>query len=170
MNKGPTFNLQKAEITLSNGEQLNPKELQKKAVLIVNIATQCGYTPQLQALQKLSDQYASKGLLVIGVPSNEFGGQTPESDEKVEAFCKLNYGVTFPITKKTKVKQPDAGTFFEGILSSVKQKTAGFDTVQWNFEKFLFNSKGEFEQSFRSSADPLGAEIKTSIEKLLGSP
>ena len=96
-----------------------------KVTLVINIASQCGYTPQLKGLQSLYEKYQSKNLILVGVPSNEFGGQTPEGDEEMKKFCELNYGVKFPILKKSIVKGPKKSPLFNYLVGQSKMKSDG---------------------------------------------
>ncbi|MBH47219.1 MAG: glutathione peroxidase [Halobacteriovorax sp.] len=148
------------ELKSARGKDL---KISKGPVLVVNIATRCGYTPQLDELEKLSQTYAKKGLTVIGIPSNDFGGQTPESDEDVAKFCKLNYGVSFPITKKTIVSGSEKVELYKKLIKSSKET----QDIQWNFEKFLISSDGSVVQRFSSTIKPESKEIKAAIDKLL---
>ena len=138
-----------------------------KAVLVVNIATRCGYTGQLDGLQKLYAANKNKNFVIVGVPSNEFGGQSPESDEGVAKFCRLKYGVEFPITKKASVlkgmKSKDPRNVF--LDNALAQSSDG--EIRWNFEKFLLDSKGKLIKRFRSGVTPSSAELKKEIAKLL---
>lgn len=139
--------------------EASPKLLHSndKAILFVNIATRCGYTPQLEGLEALYQKYKDKGLKIIGIPTNDFGSQTPESNEKVASFCRLKYGVSFPITKKAKVSDPLIIT----ILKEAKR-----EKIKWNFEKFLFSKNGKFEKHFESSVEPLSSELDNELKKL----
>jgi len=120
-----------------------------KAVLIVNIATKCGYTAQLEGLEEIYQKYKNQGLTVIGVPSNDFGGQTPESNEEVVKFCKLNYGVTFPLTQKTIVKGDKKSALYK-YLTGLTDNTE----ISWNFTKFLFDKKGKLVNRYSSVVAP----------------
>ncbi|MCH2534041.1 MAG: redoxin domain-containing protein [Bdellovibrionales bacterium] len=131
-----------------------------KAYLVVNIATRCGYTGQLGGLEKLYQKYKEKGLVVIGFPSNDFGGQTPEVEGEVKKFCKLNYGVSFPLTSKYSVKGSKASPLFKKLISASSKEEIG-----WNFEKFLINSKGIVVKRYKSSHKP--KSIGPDIDKLL---
>tara|TARA_R110000868_G_scaffold117600_15_gene312558 strand:+ start:62330 stop:62848 length:519 start_codon:yes stop_codon:yes gene_type:complete len=148
------------EMKSARGKEL---KISKGPVLVVNIATRCGYTPQLDELEKLSQTYAKKGLSIIGIPSNDFGGQTPESDEDVAKFCKLNYGVSFPITRKAVVSGSDKIELYKKLIKNSKES----QDIQWNFEKFLISSDGSVVQRFSSSVKPESSELKAAIDKLL---
>lgn len=150
------------EYIASDGTPTSLKKFSGKAVLIVNIATRCGYTPQLKDLQDLHLKYQEKGLVIVGLPANEFGGQTPESNSEVTEFCKLNYGVTFPLSKKMIVKGADSHPLAIFLNQQAKQ-----ESIKWNFEKFLFDRKGQFKLHAPSGTKPLSPEFIQSIEAVL---
>tara|TARA_Y100000385_G_C13028436_1_gene609567 strand:+ start:488 stop:991 length:504 start_codon:yes stop_codon:yes gene_type:complete len=157
-----SFNIFAQDLMKSSGGKISLKDFKGKPILVVNIATQCGYTKQLENLQKLHKKYESKGLVVIGVPSNDFGGQTPESDIEVKKFCKLNYGATYTIAKKTTVKGKKKDSFFQSLIDQ-----DGGKEISWNFEKFLLGKDGKLLKRFRSSVKPDSKEITSEIEKML---
>lgn len=132
------------------------------ALLVVNIATKCGYTGQLDGLESLYKKYKDKGFMIVGIPSNSFGGQTPEKNEEVANFCRLKYGVSFPVTEKKSFKGEDQSLEAKRLL-----KLADRESVAWNFEKFLFNKKGEFVKWFPSKTEPESKELESEIKKLL---
>jgi glutathione peroxidase len=134
-----------------------------KPVLITNIATQCGYTPQLEGLESVYKKFKGKGLVVIGIPSNDFGGQTPEDEEGVKKFCKINYGVSFPLTAKTVVKGDKKHPLISHLLSQSDNK----DEIAWNFEKFLLDKEGKVVGRYKSSVKPESKEITEKITSLL---
>lgn len=143
----------------AKGEEIDFSKYKGKPVLLVNIATKCGYTPQLEGLEKLSEKYAGK-LTLVGVPSNDFGGQTPETNEKVAEFCKLNYGVSFPLTAKSKVKGEDKSSLYKFLVSDGSE-------VEWNFEKFLVGEDGKVLKRFKSNVKPMSDELTAEIEKAI---
>jgi glutathione peroxidase len=145
------------------GKETNLKKYKDHVVLIVNIATKCGYTPQLKGLESLYQKYKSKNLVVIGIPSNDFGGQTPENEEGVKEFCKLNYGVSFPLTTKLSVKGENKAAFIQTLLNATDDKKE----ISWNFEKFLINKKGQLVKRFASAVKPQDKELINEIESLL---
>lgn len=153
------------KITIIDGKKKETTlgEYKGRPILLVNIATQCGYTKQLDGLEKIYAKYKDKGLVVLGIPSNDFGGQTPEQDADVKKFCKLRYGVTFPLTTKQVVKGDNKLPLIQKLI------TAGgsSEEISWNFEKFLINKKGELAARFKSSVEPQSAELVTAIEKAL---
>ena len=140
-----------------------PIDFGKGAVLVVNIATQCGYTPQLDELEKLHQNYKDKGLTVIGIPSNDFGGQTPESDEEVAKFCKLNYGASFQISKKHVVTGDEKLPLVKKLIDASNSK----NEIKWNFEKFLISKDGKVVQRFSSSVTPDSKELLSKIDAAL---
>lgn len=133
-----------------------------KKILLVNVASECGFTPQYEKLQKLHEQYGHK-VTVIGFPANNFGGQEPGSDEEIGAFCKKNYGVTFLMMSKISVKGPDMAPLYKW-LSDKSLNGWNDKSPSWNFCKYLVNEKGELLNFFGSSVDPLGKEIIHAIE------
>lgn len=153
------------KITIIDGskKETTLEEYKGKSILLVNIATQCGYTKQLDGLEKLYSKYKDKGLVIIGIPSNDFGGQTPEQDADVKKFCKLRYGVTFPLTTKQVVKGEKKHPLIAKLITADGQSSE----IGWNFEKFLVNKKGEFAGRFKSSVEPMSDELVKSIEATL---
>ena len=145
------------------GEKLALSQYKGKPVLLVNIATKCGYTPQLEGLEKVYQKYQKKGLVVLGIPSNDFGGQTPEKESDVKKFCKLNYGVTFPLTAKTVVKGDKRHPLISSLLSQAKNKK----DIGWNFEKFLIDKNGQLVDRFQSSVKPEDTSFQQKIESVL---
>jgi glutathione peroxidase len=143
-----------------NGEQVNLKTYKNKVVLIVNTASECGFTPQYKDLQELYETYGEQGLVVLGFPCNQFGGQEPGTAAEVETFCSLNFGVTFPLFEKVDVKGPDADPLFQYLT----EQTGG--EIKWNFTKFLIDRQGQVVKQYDSAEKPL--EISPEIEKLLG--
>lgn len=150
------------ELLDHNRKKLSLNTFGGKVILITNIATKCGYTHQLDDLEKLYSKYKTKGLMIIGIPSNDFGGQTPETNEGVAKFCRLKYGVEFPITEKMRVIGKEKGEIFK-FLKTLNQNT----DISWNFEKFLFDKNGNFVSHFTSSEKPLDGLLEKEISKLL---
>lgn len=150
-------------LTTIEGQKTTLEQYKGKPLLIVNIATHCGYTPQLTGLERLYQKYKSKGLVVIGVPSNEFGGQTPENEKEVKSFCQLHHGVTFPLTSKTTVLGDKKSPLIEWLLKNALEH----QEIAWNFEKFLINKNGQIEGRFKSSVKPEDTQFITAIEKIL---
>jgi glutathione peroxidase len=132
-----------------------------KTVLVVNVASQCGYTPQYAGLEALYKKYKDKGLVVVGVPANNFGAQEPGSNEEIKQFCTRKYSVTFPMMAKVSVKGSDMTPLY-GYLTTAK----GGD-VRWNFTKFLVGKDGRVLQRFESGVAPDAAELTAAIEAAL---
>lgn len=151
-------------LKLIKGKELSASDLKGKVVVITNIATQCGYTDQLDDLEALYQQYKDKGLVMIGVPSNDFGGQTPESDQEVAKFCKINYGVTFPLMTKQVVKGENKIPLIERLLAAQGGKS---EEIKWNFEKFVIGKNGQLLGRFKSDVKPMSTSVKSLIEKNL---
>lgn len=147
------------------GEPFYFKQLKGKAVLIVNVASKCGFTPQYKELQELYDKYNERGLEIIGFPCNQFGHQEPGGDEEINQFCKSNYGVTFPVLKKIDVNGQETDPVYQ-YLKSQKYGWFGIKGIKWNFEKFLVDKQGKVVQRYSSLTKPLSLE-KT-IGELLG--
>ena len=146
------------DFTVKNkkGESVSLAEYKGKVVLIVNIATKCGFTPQLKGLEELWNTYQDKGLVILGFPCNQFANQNPGSDNQTQEFCSLNYGVTFPILKKINVNGNDADPLYKWL----KSKKGGilWSAIKWNFTKFLINKNGEVVHRFAPTASPLSLE------------
>lgn len=139
--------------------------LKGKVVLIVNTASKCGFTPQYEGLQKLYDTYKDKGLVVIGFPCNQFGGQEPDGEAKIEEFCQLNYGVSFPMMSKVDVNGKATHPVFVFLKDSPNGGGLLGDGIKWNFTKFLVDSQGEVMNRYAPQTKP--EELAKDIEKLL---
>ena len=133
-----------------------------KPLLIINIATRCGYTGQLDDIEKLYKKYKDQGLTIIGIPSNDFGGQTPESDKEVVEMCRVKYGASFPISTKSVVLGDKKTPLIDFIV-----KASGGGEIKWNFEKFLFDKNGIFVKRFDSATLPLKSDLEAEIKKVL---
>lgn len=134
-----------------------------KAVLFVNTASRCGYTPQFEGLQKVYDKYKAKGFEIVGFPTNDFRQEDMEG-EKIAEFCKLNYGVKFTMLKKGHVNGPKRHPLYSYLI---KNSSAPFEDVSWNFEKFLVDKSGKVVGRFKSGIGPDSSELIKSIEKTL---
>jgi glutathione peroxidase len=135
-----------------------------KVVLIVNTASACGFTPQFAGLEKLWADYKDRGLVVIGFPSNEFGGQDPGSDGEIASFCEMNYGVSFPMMGKVKVNGKDAHPLWQW-LKGEKPGLLGTEGIKWNFTKFLVGRDGQVVKRYAPNDTP--ESLRTDIEKAL---
>jgi glutathione peroxidase len=134
-----------------------------KAILVVNTASECGYTPQYTGLQALWRKYRDRGLVVLGVPSNDFGGQEPGSEAAIKTFCEKNYGVDFPLTAKVATGGAGAHAFYRRIAEEVGEAAP----PKWNFHKYLFGADGELVDSYSSSVAPESARLTKDIEAAL---
>ena len=146
-----------------------PVEMSKydgKVLLVVNVASKCGYTSQYSGMQEVYAKYKEKGFEVLGFPCNQFGGQEPGSNKDIQEFCSSKYKVTFDMFDKIDVNGANASPFYKQ-LTAVETKPKGAGKVGWNFEKFLINKKGEVVARFPSSAAPEGKEVTAAIEKAL---
>ena len=148
-----------------NGESVDLSTYRGKAMFIVNTASRCGYTPQYADLQALHEKYADRGLVVVGFPSNDFGGQEPGDSEQIATFCKRNYGVTFPMMAKVHAKVPDKAPIYRTLTEETAEGIRG--EVRWNFTKFLVDAEGNVVQRFESSAKPMSDEVTQAIEAAL---
>jgi glutathione peroxidase len=138
-------------------------DFKNKVILIVNTASKCGFTKQYESLEKLHNKYKDQGLVIIGVPSADFGGQEFSSNQEIQNFCKFNYGVSFLMTQKEIVSGKDAHPFYK----FASQTLGGLSAPKWNFHKFLINKKGQVIDYFISSTDPLSEKITKAIESEL---
>ncbi|KAK6458303.1 thioredoxin-like protein [Scheffersomyces xylosifermentans] len=139
-------------------------ELKGKVVLIVNVASKCGFTPQYKELEELNKKYADKDVQILGFPCNQFGGQEPGSAEEIASFCSLNYGVTFPVLGKIDVNGDKADPVYK-FLKEQKAGVLGLTRIKWNFEKFLIDKKGNVVERFSSLTKP--SSIAPKIDELL---
>ena len=146
-----------------NGQQLNLEKYKDKTILLVNVASKCGFTKQYTGLQELYEKYQEKGFVVIGIPSNQFGGQEPGSNEEIKDFCETNFNITFPMTDKVDVK----GDNLHEIYSWAKENHGKSTIPKWNFHKILINKNGEVQNTFNSFTEPLSKKIIKEIESIL---
>ncbi|WP_417378379.1 glutathione peroxidase [Gimesia sp.] len=146
-----------------DGKEVNLSKYKDKVLLIVNTASKCGATPQYKDLQALHEKYKDQGLVVLGFPCNQFGGQEPGTAVQISEFCSKNYGVTFDMFNKIDVKGEDADALYQYLTSKkANPKTAG--PVKWNFEKFLISRDGDIAARFRTRDNPQSEEVTTAIE------
>ena len=151
------------EIESITGEKINLSKYKNKPILLVNVASQCGFTKQYEDLQNLWEKYQDKGLIVIGLPSNQFGGQEPGSNEDIKKFCETNFNINFLITDKYEVKGKNA----HPIYVWAKKNFGNSAVPKWNFHKILINKDGKVEDTFSSFVDPMSKKITKKIENLL---
>ena len=150
------------QIESINGEIINFKEYENKVVLLVNTASYCGFTKQYDDLQKLWDQYKSKGLIVLGVPSNSFN-QEKKKNSEIKKFCEVNFNINFPLTTLTEVKGNNAHEIFKWA----KENHGKSAIPKWNFHKLLINKMGKIEETYSSLTKPNSKKIISRIESLL---
>jgi glutathione peroxidase len=146
-----------------NNKVVNLSDFKGKIILLVNVASKCGFTKQYTGLQELYEKYKDNGFVVLGVPSNQFGGQEPGTNDEIKNFCETNFNITFPITDKVDVKGDNAHTLYKWA-----KKNYGNSTVpKWNFHKILINKDGKVHDTFSSFTEPLSEKIKKKIESIL---
>lgn len=153
-------------LTTLDGRPTTLAELADGAVLIVNVASKCGLTPQYTALEQLAKDYRDRGLTVVGVPCNQFMGQEPGTAEEIQTFCSTNYGVTFPLLEKTDVNGAGRHPLY-AELTRVADDSGESGDVQWNFEKFLVAPDGNVVKRFRPRTVPDDPEVISAIEDVL---
>ncbi|AMX83544.1 glutathione peroxidase [Geobacillus subterraneus] len=146
------------------GEEQPLSAYRGHVLLIVNTASRCGFTPQYQELQQLYDEYQNRGFVVLGFPCNQFGGQEPGTEEEIEQFCQLNYGVTFPLFAKVDVNGGNAHPLFQ-YLKEQAPGALGTKAIKWNFTKFLVDRSGQVVARFAPQTKP--SELKEEMEQLL---
>ena len=146
-----------------NDNEIELSQYKNKVVLIVNVASKCGFTKQYDDLQELYELYKNKGLVVLGIPSNQFGGQEPGSEKEIKDFCETNFNITFPMTSKYNVKGDKA----HPIYLWAKQTYGNSSVPKWNFHKILINKQGKIEDTFASFTGPMSKKIIKKIEKIL---
>ncbi len=138
-----------------------------RVLLFVNVASKCGYTPQYEGLQALYSKYKDQGLLVVGAPCNQFGGQEPGSKEEIASFCQIHYGVDFPILDKADVNGPGRSPLYQWLLAN---EPGGGKPIKWNFEKFLVDRSGAVTHRFGSGIAPQDPGLVAAIEAALAAP
>ncbi len=158
-------NIYQYSMTTLSGEEVELSQFKGDLLLIVNTASECGYTPQYQELQSLYEKYSSQNVKVLGFPANNFGGQEPGTDEEIAQFCELNYGVTFPMFSKVSVKGEDQHPLFRYLTSLDNPDFTG--DINWNFEKFLIDRNGNLVRRFRSNVTPMSDQLISALENEL---
>jgi glutathione peroxidase len=149
-----------------DGEAVSLCKYQGNVVLVVNVASKCGYTPQYDGLEALNKKYRDRGLRILGFPSNDFGAQEPGSEADIKEFCRLNYGVTFDMFSKVAVKGEAKDPLYAYLTSGGgNQALAG--EVKWNFQKYLIDRNGNLVAVFPSKVEPMSEELTAAVEKLL---
>ena len=145
------------------GDSIDFSKHKNKAILLVNVASKCGFTNQYTDLQKLWDTYRDEGLLVVGFPSNQFGGQEPESNLDIKKFCETNFNINFPMTAKIDVKGENATPIYKWA----KENYGNAAVPKWNFYKILINNDGTIFNTYSSITKPLSSKLITDIEKII---
>jgi glutathione peroxidase len=146
-----------------NEETFALEKFKNKTVLLVNVASNCGFTKQYTELQELYEKYSEKGLVVLGVPSNQFGGQEPGSNNEIKDFCETNFNITFPMTTKIDVKGDNA----HPIYLWAKENYGNAAVPKWNFHKILINRQGKIEDTYSSFTKPMSKKLTSKIEEIL---
>ncbi len=159
-------NIYDLKLTSIDGQPIELSKYKGKVLLIVNVASECGMTPQYEGLQALHEKYKEKGLAVLGMPCNQFGAQEPGSNQEIKAFCTSSYKVTFDMFSKIEVKGKEASPLYKQ-LTILDTKPQGAGPVGWNFEKFLVSRKGDVIARFGSSVEPDSPDLVEAISKAL---
>jgi len=154
------------DIAALDGVPLDLGTYRGRSVLVVNVASKCGLTPQYTGLEALQKRYADRGFTVLGVPCNQFAGQEPGSAEEIQTFCSINYGVTFPLTEKVDVNGADRHPLYEQLVA-VEDADGKAGDITWNFEKFLVSPAGEVVGRFRPQVEPESDQVTEAIERTL---
>lgn len=154
------------DLTLIDGQPLSREELDGKAVLVVNVASRCGLTPQYEGLERLQQHYGGAGFTVLGVPCNQFAGQEPGTPEEIQEFCSTTYGTTFPLTEKLDVNGQHSHPLYQWLTAAPDADGAAGE-VQWNFEKFLLSPAGEIVARFRPTVEPQDERVISAIKSVL---
>ena len=146
-----------------DGTNLNLSEYKNKVIVVVNVASQCGFTSQYEDMQKIWEKYQEKGVVLIGVPSNDFGNQEPGSNKEIKNFCEAKFGITFPITEKVTVKGDKAHPFFLWA----KESHGSSAVPKWNFHKIIIDKNGKVADTFSSITNPSSKKFIKVLEKLI---
>jgi glutathione peroxidase len=153
-------------LTGIDGQRIDPALLDGKAVLVVNVASRCGLTPQYEGLERLQERYGADGFMVLGVPCNQFAGQEPGTPEEIQEFCSTTYGASFPLTEKLEVNGRHRHPLYDR-LTAVADADGRAGEVEWNFEKFLLSPTGEVVGRFRPQVEPEDDQVIRAIERVL---
>jgi glutathione peroxidase len=141
-----------------NGKTFDFASLKGKKILVVNTASKCGYTPQYEQLEAIYKKYKGENFVIVGFPANNFGSQEPGTNAEIATFCQANYGVTFPMMSKVSVKGSDMNEVYQFLTKKTKNGLKD-SNVEWNFQKYLLNEKGELEQVYLSGIEPTDIKI-----------
>lgn len=158
-------NLHSIPLTMNDGTEASFGDFKGKTVMVVNVASKCGYTPQYGGLEKLYQKYSAQGFVVLGVPSNQFMSQEPGTDEDIQSFCSTTYDVTFPLTRKADVRGKNQHPLYSQLTKFKNGILPGL--VKWNFEKFLVNQEGTVVARFAPTVEPESDEVVNAIEDAL---
>ncbi len=153
------------EVTSLEGEPVDLADFRGSVMLVVNTASKCGYTPQYAGLEELYQRYRDRGLVVIGFPSNDFANQEPGTAEEIASFCRLNYGVSFPMMAKVATTGPDRSPVYATLTERTPEGIRG--EIRWNFTKFLVDREGRVVARFEPKVEPLSDELVSAVERLL---
>src|SRR5580698_6965385 len=153
-------------ISSIDGQQVSLDSYKGKVVLLVNVASRCGFTPQYTALESTYEKYKSRGLVIVGIPANNFAGQEPGTNEEIKTFCTKKYNVSFPMMSKLSVKGDDKTPLYQFLTSKSEDPKFGGD-IQWNFTKFLFDRNGNPVARFEPAVKPDSPEVAAAIESAL---
>ncbi|MGO4454558.1 glutathione peroxidase [Arthrobacter sp. RAF14] len=156
------------DLTMNDGAESSFGRFRGKAVLVVNVASKCGYTPQYDGLQRLYERFRDQGLEILGVPCNQFAGQEPGDDAEIAEFCRLNFGVSFPLTAKAKVRGKEQHPLYQELTRFKHPLLPGL--IKWNFEKFLIGRDGEILERFGFRTEPEDADLIAAVEAALAAP
>ena len=162
MSASPLYDI---PLTLIDGTPTTFGRFAGKTVLVVNVASKCGFTPQYAGLEALYRRFADDGLVILGLPCNQFMGEEPGTEEDIQQFCELNFGVTFPLTAKVDVRGKHQHPLYAELTKFKKGVLPGL--IKWNFEKFLVNSDGVIVDRFASTVEPESAQLVAAIEQSL---
>lgn len=156
------------DFTLKNvsGKDVKLDEFRGKVVMLVNVASKCGYTPQYDGLEKIYERYKNQGFVILGFPANNFGGQEPGTNAEIKDFCRLNYGVTFPVFSKISVKGEDKHPLYK-YLTEKETNPEFAGEIKWNFNKFLLGKDGKIVARFDSADEPESEKVTQAIEHAL---
>ena len=154
-------------INALDGSPTDLHDLDGKAVLVVNVASKCGLTPQYTGLEEIHERYAGRGFSVLGVPCNQFGGQEPGTAEEIATFCSGSYGVTFPMTEKVEVNGDGRHALYQQLVEVPDSDDGHTGDIRWNFEKFLVAPGGEIVARFNPMVDPTSTEVTGAVEEVL---
>jgi glutathione peroxidase len=161
---GTPMSVHDFKVKTIDGKEASLSQYKGKALLIVNTASECGYTPQYAGLEALYEKYKDRGFTVLGFPSNDFGAQEPGTNAEIKKFCELRYKTTFPLFSKIPVKGPDADPLYK-YLTGLPGKQGG--TITWNFNKFLIAPDGKVIEHFDSKVEPMSPDLTAKLEQVL---